>query len=69
MLKYIGSIVVMLLAVIVLCFLSTAFKEVDPTTASLEKDFVLVENLKAECEEVHQAPCEISVYYLPKAVK
>lgn len=36
-------------------------------TAWVQKDVTLITNLKAECEEVHQAECEISVYYLPKA--
>jgi hypothetical protein len=35
--------------------------------SGLNTDFILVENLKAECEEVHQTECEISVFYLPKA--
>lgn len=36
-------------------------------TAWVQKDVTLITNLKAECEEVHQTECEISVYYLPKA--
>ena len=36
-------------------------------TAWIQKDTTLITNLKAECEETHQAECEISVYYLPKA--
>lgn len=41
----------------------------DRETGSVDADLILVENLKAECEEVHQTECEISVFYLPKANK
>lgn len=35
--------------------------------SDVDQDLILVENLKAECEEVHRTECEISVFYLPKA--
>lgn len=47
----------------------TFYDIVNHAPARVDKDLVLVENLKAECEEVHQTECEISVFYLPKANK
>lgn len=36
-------------------------------SAPMQKDLNIITALKADCEEVHRAECEISVYYLPKA--